>query len=104
MSRLSARWMTLIATLVLAGCRPADQPRPVVPVTAAESSPVGLIPLPEFAGPIRHLLLHAKTGLIAQAAKPIFDLLSAMPDQTRVTILCDGPAACTESRGRMKQY
>jgi hypothetical protein len=31
-------------------------------------------------------------------------LLTALPEKTRVTILCDDVPACNESRGRMRQY
>lgn len=100
--------MALLFALVLggAGCdrsrrmptmprrRPATQPVTLPPMT----------PLSEYDGRIEHLLIHSKDGLVAQASKPVYDLLGAVHDGTRVTFACDSDAAQHETLGRMKQY
>src|SRR5262245_21538451 len=88
-----------IGLCLLAGC---DQSSCTTPPTSR--SVTKLTPLPEFSGQIKHRLLHSKSGLVGQASKPVFDLLTAMPEKTQVTMLCDGAEACRETRGRMKQY
>lgn len=68
------------------------------------ATPPPMTPLSEYDGRIGHLLIHSKDGLVAQASKPVYDLLGALPDGTRVTFACDSEAAQRETLGRMKQY
>jgi N-dimethylarginine dimethylaminohydrolase len=99
--------VSIIACIAVAliGCRSAPQtPKPSASQLVESPPPHPLTPLPEYSGRIKHILLHSKSGLVGQAAKPVFDLLSALPEKTRVTILCDDLPACNESRGRMRQY
>lgn len=89
-----------------AGC---DRSRrtPALPRMAPATQPATLpsmTPLAEYNGRIEHLLIHSKDGLVAQASKPVYDLLGVLRDGTRVTFACDSEAAQRETLGRMKQY
>ncbi len=64
----------------------------------------GLAPLSEYDGRIAHIVFHSADGLVGIAWRPVYDLLIAMPDETRFTFVCDGDAALTETRGRLRQW
>lgn len=89
-----------------AGCDRARE-TPTLPRGASATQPAILppmTPLAEYDGRIEHLLIHCKDGLVGQASKPVYDLLGAIRDGTRVTFACDSEAAQRETLGRMKQY
>lgn len=107
-----SRHSLLVAAILLvlvpggAGC---DRSRraPILPRSGTATQPATLqpmTPLAEYDGRIEHLLIHSKDGLVAQASKPVYDLLGALRDGTRVTFACDSEAAQRETLGRMKQY
>lgn len=107
-SRHPILYAAILLGIVLhgAGCdRARRMPRmPRVGPATQTATPPPMTPLSEYDGRIGHLLIHSKDGLVAQASKPVYDLLGALPDGTRVTFACDSEAAQRETLGRMKQY
>ncbi len=98
----------ILLGIILHGAR-CDRSRrtptlPRVEPATQPATPPPMTPLTEYDGRIGHLLIHSKDGLVAQASKPVFDLLGAIRDGTRVTFACDSEAAQRETLGRMKQY
>jgi hypothetical protein len=77
---------------------------PDVVEAAAAIQAHGLAPLSEYDGRIAHIVFHSADGLVGIAWRPIYDLLSAMPAETRFTFVCDTDAALSETRGRLRQW
>lgn len=75
----------------------ADTPRAV-------EEPRALVPLCEFDGAIRHVVIHAPQGRIQYAWRAMHDLLAAMPADVRFTFVCDTGAAQEELNGRLRQW
>ncbi|MFQ5501679.1 MAG: agmatine deiminase family protein [Phycisphaerae bacterium] len=67
-------------------------------------TPHGLIPLPDYAGTIEHIVFHSADGLVGRAWRPVYDLLTAMSSKTRYTFVCESEAALAETRGRLRQW
>lgn len=63
-----------------------------------------LIPLPEYSGRIQHVVLHSPQGLVGQTWRSVYDLLTAMPPDTRFTLVCNTQAALSETQGRLRQW
>jgi hypothetical protein len=59
------------------------------------------MPLPEYVGPIRHVVLHAADGLVERQAGPAVELIRAMSPDTRITVACNGDTAQGEFRARL---
>ncbi len=49
-------------------------------------------------------MFHSTAGVVAQAWRPVHDLLAAMPPDVRCTFVCDTRAALDETRGRLRQW
>ncbi|MFQ5412731.1 MAG: hypothetical protein ACE5EC_10560 [Phycisphaerae bacterium] len=63
-----------------------------------------LVPLSEYDGNIRHIVFHSADGLVGRAWRSVYDLLTAIPPDTRFTFICNTDAALTETRGRLRQW
>lgn len=66
--------------------------------------PLALLPLAEYDGQIRHIVFHSAEGLVGPAWRSVYDLLNAMPEDTRFTFVCDTEKALTETQGRLRQW
>jgi len=77
---------------------------PVVVEAAAAIQAHSLTPLSEYDGRIAHIVFHSADGLVDIAWRPVYDLLNAMPAETRFTFVCDTLAALSETRGRLRQW
>jgi hypothetical protein len=72
--------------------------------TATSGKPSGeRMPLAEYDGAIRHVVIHQPEKLVGQAWRATYDLLVAMPDTT-ITLVCDSKVAVDETVGRLRQW
>src|SRR5690606_34357196 len=72
--------------------------------TATPGKPAGLhMPLSEYSGTIRHIVIHQPEGQIGAAWRAVHDLLKAMPEAT-FTLVCNSRAAIDETIGRLRQW
>lgn len=111
-----SRWDGLFALplLFIASCRSDAEHRPAAsapaPRAIAATQPVlvpavdRVMPLCEYAGPIRRIVIHARAATLPAAAPSIRDLLHAFDPSTRIEIVCEGEATKAGLLARLKQW
>lgn len=60
-----------------------------------------LIPLSEYGGRIRHLVIHVPDEFLERLWTPINDLLAALPATAGVSLVCNSDATCAALSGRL---
>jgi len=104
LARLFAASVTLIGSCRSDSDAPAGDAAPAASQSVIVPVVDRVMPLCEYAGTIRRVVVHARAATLRAAARPIHDLLRALDESIAVEIVCEGEATRTNLLAALRQW